>query len=388
MATVAGIRIKTKQPKIRNPLFADEKYTGTEPDWTADAADWDDATFDHQLRQSFYYYNYYYNQKDCKKDVAEWMTKSGIFDRVDVKSFMRTGDRTIPMTVCSLVMAHKAGMPFRGRHVEFMTGCIQKAIAALEPEVVVEEVKKVEAYRPTIQDRLNEKTSEVIGELEGLYDEVTLKHKVSTKIYDFLVKNAVPQSQLSKYERVYQARKTELETAQAKSDDQLTEGYKHMKSADFKRMLSFIQEILDAIEQYRGVKKATKAARKPKVVSKEKQVAKVKYMKEDKTLKLVSVAPATIIDAKELWVYNTKTRKLGCYVADSLTGPLGIKNSSVTGYDEAKSVAKTLRKPADQLKEFAKAGKVALRTFIKDIRATEVLLNGRLTADIILLKVQ
>lgn len=388
MATVAGIRIKTKQPKIRNPLFADEKYTGTEPDWSADAAEWDDATFDHQLRQSFYYYNYYYNQKDCKKDVAEWMTKSGNFTKADVKSFMRTGDRTIPMTVCSLVMAHKAGMPFRGRHVEFMTECIQKAIAALEPEVVVEDVKKVEAYKPTIQDRLNEKTSEVIGELEGLYDEVTLKNKVSTKIYDFLVKNAVPQSQLSKYERVYQARKTELEVAQAKTDDQLTEGYKHMKAADFKRMLAFIQEILDAIEQYRGVKKATKAARKPKVVSKEKQVAKVKYMKEDKTLKLVSVAPAAIIDAKELWVYNTKTRKLGCYVADSLTGPLGIKNSSVTGYDEAKSVAKTLRKPADQLKEFTKAGKVALRTFIKDIRATEVLLNGRLSADIILLKVQ
>ena len=389
MATVAGIRIKNKQPKIRNPLFADEKYTGTEPDWSEAAAEWDDATFDHQLRQSFYYYNYYYNQKDCKKDVAEWMTKSGNFTKADVKSFMRTGDRTIPMTVCSLVMAHKAGMPFRGRHVEFMTDCIQKAIDALEPEVtVVDDAKKVEAYKPTIQDRLNEKTSEVIGELEGLYDEVSLKNKVSTKIYDFLVKNAVPQSQLSKYERVYVARKAELEAAQGKTDLQLAEGYKHMKSADFKRMLAFIQEILDAIEQYRGVKKATKAARKPKVVSKEKQVSKVKYMKEDKALKLVSVAPAAIIDAKELWVYNTKTRKLGCYVADSLTGPLGIKNSSVTGYDEAKSVAKTLRKPADQLKEFAKAGKVALRTFIKDIRATEVLLNGRLSADIILLKVQ
>jgi hypothetical protein len=111
-------------------------------------------------------------------------------------------------------------------------------------------------------------------------------------------------------------------------------------------------------------------------------------MKEDKALKLVSIPPSLIPGAKELWVYNTKTRKLGCYLADSLTGPLGVKGTSITGYDEAKSVAKTLRKPADQLKEFAKAGKVALRTFIKDIRATEVLLNGRLSADIILLKVQ
>lgn len=390
MATVAGIKIKVKAAKVRNPLFGDEKYTGTEPDWSAEAADWPDEAFDHQLRQSFYYYNYYYNQKDCKKDVAEWMIKSGNFTKADVKSFQRTPDRSIPMTVCSLVMAHKAGMPFRGRHIEFMTECIQKAIDALEPEVtvVVEDKSAPKPYVPTIQDRLNEKTAEVIGELEGLYDEVTLKNKVTTKIYDFLVKNNVPQSQLGKYEALYNKRKAELTEAQAKTDKQLTEGYSHMKPADFKRVLGFIQEILDAVEQYRGVKKATKAARKPKVVSKEKQVAKVKYMKEDKALKLVSIPPSLIPGAKELWVYNTKTRKLGCYLADSLTGPLGIKGTSVTGYDEAKSVAKTLRKPADQLKEFGKAGKVALRTFIKDIRATEVLLNGRLSADIILLKVQ
>lgn len=388
MATVAGVKIKVKQPKTRNPLFADEKYTGTEPDWDETAADWPDEAFDHQLRQSFYYYNYYYNQKDCKKDVVEWMRKSGFFTPVEIKSFTRAPDRSIPMTVCGLVMAHKAGMPFRGRHVEFITECLHKAIALVEPEVIVESADATKAYVPTIQDRLNEKTAETIGELEGIYDEVHLKNKVSTKIYDFLVTNAVPQSQLSKYEKVYLARKAELEEAQAKTDKQLTEGYSHYKTADFKRMLGFIEEILSAVDQYRGVKKATKALRKPKVISKEKQVSKVKYAKEDKALKLVSVAPATILGAKELWIYNVKTRKMGCYIADNLTGPLGIKGTSITGYDEAKSVAKTLRKPADQLKEFAKAGKVALRTFIKDIRATETKLNGRLSADVILLKVQ
>jgi hypothetical protein len=386
--TSAGIKIKVKAFKVRNPIFADEKYTGGEPDWSADAATWDDDVFDHQLRQSFYYYNYYYNQKDCKKFVGEWMVASGNFTKVDLKAFLRTPDRSIPMTVCGLVMAHKAGMPFRGRHVEFMTDCIQKAIDELEPEVVAVVTGKVEAAKPTIQDRLNEKTAEVIGELEGLFDEVCLKNKVSTKIYEFLTKNNVPQSQLGKYEALYTARKAELVEAQAKTDKQLTEGYSHLKPADFKRILGFIEEILEAVEQYRGVKKATKAARKPKVVSKEKQVAKVKYMKEDKALKLVSIPPSLVVGAKELWVFNTKTRKLGCYLADSLQGPLGIKGTSITGYDEAKSVAKTLRKPADQLKEFGKAGKVALRTFLKDIRATEILLNGRLSADILLLKVQ
>lgn len=384
--TIAGIKIKVKAFKIRNPLFADEKYTGGEPDWTIDAAAWDDDVFDHQLRQSFYYYNYYYNQKDCKKEVAAWMLTSGNFTKDDVKLFMRTGDRTIPMTVCGLVMAHKAGMPFRGRHTTFMTDCIQKAIDGLEPEVAIISPKEL-AAKPTIQDRLNEKTAEVIGELEGLYDEVSLKNKVSTKIYEFLTKNTVPQSQLGKYEALYNARKTELLAAQAKEDKQLVEAYAHLKVTDFKRMLTFIDDILSAIEQYRGVKKATKALRKPKVISKEKQVGNVKYMKEDKDLKLISVSPASIIGAKEVWCYDTKVRKLYCYVADSLTGPLGIKGTTLTGFDEVKSVGKTIRKPADQLKEFIKAGKVQLRTFLKDIKATEVIGSGRINANMILLKV-
>jgi hypothetical protein len=57
------------------------------------------------------------------------------------------------------------------------------------------------------------------------------------------------------------------------------------------------------------------------------------------------------------------------------------------GFDLDKSVSKTLRKPAEQLAEFAKAGKVALRTFIKDIKAVEVKLNGRINSDVLLLKV-
>lgn len=386
--TTVGIKVKVKPFKIRNPLFADEKYTGAEPEWDASAADLDDDQFDHQLRQSFYYYNYYFSQKTCRKHVLEWMKTSGVFTAADIKAFNRTAEKSTPMTVSSLIMAHRAGMVFRGRHIEFITDCIQKAIDAVEPEITaVASAVQAVVYKPTIQDRLNEKTAEVIGELEGLCDDVLLKTKVSTKIYDFLVANAVPQSQLGKYESLYAARKAELLTAQSKTDAQLTEGYSFMKPADFKRMLGFIDEILSAVEQYRGVKKATKALRKPKVISKEKLVSKVKFMKEDKALKLVSVAPSSIIGAKELWCFDTKTRKLFCYLADTLTGPLGIKGTTITGFDEGKSVGKTLRKPTDQLKEFSKAGKVQLRTFLKDIRATEVIGNGRLNINTILLKV-
>ena len=67
---------------------------------------------------------------------------------------------------------------------------------------------------------------------------------------------------------------------------------------------------------------------------------------------------------------------------------MGIKGTSITGFDLAKSVGKTLRKPDEKLKEFAKASKVQLRRFLEDIKATETLGNGRMNLDTVLLKVQ
>lgn len=64
-----------------------------------------------------------------------------------------------------------------------------------------------------------------------------------------------------------------------------------------------------------------------------------------------------------------------------------VKGTGIVGFDTDKSVAKTLRKPDEQLKEFAKAGKVGLRTWLKDIKAVEVKLNGRINEDTLLLKV-
>lgn len=382
MATVAGIKIKNKVAKVRNAAFHDEKYTGGEPEWPEGAADWDSERFDHQLRKSFYYYNYYYSQKDCKKYVVEWLQKNSKLTQEEIKAFNRAGDRLLPMTVCSLIMAHRKGMPFRGRHIEFIIDSVQSVIERAEPEEaeLIATPAQV-ANRPTIQDRLNEKTAELIGELEGKYDELE-----GFKPYDWFVAKNVVQSQLGKYEAVYTKRKEELEQAQSKRDDQLKEAYSHYKAADFKQRLNWLNDLLGAIEQYRGVKKATKKLRVKKAPSKEKVVAKLKYAKDDKALKVVSINPADIVGATELWVYNIKTRKLGKYVAGSYQ-TLGVKGTSITGFDTDKSVAKTLRKPEEQLKEFAKAGKVVLRTFIKDIKAVETKLNGRVSEDVLLLRV-
>ena len=122
----------------------------------------------------------------------------------------------------------------------------------------------------------------------------------------------------------------------------------------------------------------------------------MKYAKTDDKYQLASINPEDIIKANELWVFNTKTRKIGKYVAD-IIDPLGagregsglsVKGTTITGFKETESIQKTLRKPEEQLKEFKTSGKVKLRTFLDDIKAVDIKLNGRINNDIILLKVQ
>ena len=109
------------------------------------------------------------------------------------------------------------------------------------------------------------------------------------------------------------------------------------------------------------------------------------YLKIHNGLKLVSIKPEDIIDTKELWVYQTKYRKLGKYITDSY-GTLGVKGTTITGFNTSASVQKTLRKPKEQLAAFKKAGKVKLRTFLEDVKAVDIKLTGRINKDTILLK--
>jgi len=178
----------------------------------------------------------------------------------------------------------------------------------------------------------------------------------------------------------------ELVEAATTKDEQLKEAYSHLSKVQLRKITAFYQEIVSACEMLAQEAKVNRKPKAKKAVPAEKIVAKLKYKKADEPLKLVSINPADILGAKELWTYNTKTRKLGKYVAEEFRD-LGIKGTTITGFSEAKSVQKTLRKPAEHIKAFKDAGKVVLRKFLEEINAVDTRMNGRINEDIILLKI-
>jgi len=176
------------------------------------------------------------------------------------------------------------------------------------------------------------------------------------------------------------------ELASGTEDEQLREGYSHLSRKQVRNLIAFYQEIMAACDMLAQEAKVNRAPRAKKSVPAEKIVAKLKYKKSDEPMKLVSINPTDIIGSVELWTYNTKTRKLGKYVAAEYQ-TLSVKGTTIIGFNENTSVCKTLRKPEEKLKEFKAAGKVQLRKFLDDINATDTKMNGRINEETILLKV-
>jgi hypothetical protein len=388
-----GVKKKTK---VKNINFSDEKYTGTEPTWDYDRAlIFSDEEFDHHLRKSFRYYNYYYSSKDLKKYVVAWLRQhegdSGVhkLDKPTIDLYARSADHLTPFTVCALIKSHERGMPLRDRHVEYILDAV-KRVLLLKADEEVEgklQIDKPAIKIPTIQDRLNEVAKKHILYFEILEDALFAGETVDPKVYEYLVKNSVPQTIISKIHAVFEPRYAELQLARKGEDEQLKEGYSHYKAADFKRCEAFYDKLFQDLAAYNQTKKATKKAAVRKPPQKEKLVKSLKYLKQDSGMKLVSINPVDIVGAEQLWVYNVKNRKLGKYVAEDHGGVLGVKGTTITGFSETKSTQKTLRKPEEQVKAFLASNKVELRKFLENIKTTEIKLNGRINADTILLKV-
>lgn len=393
---IDGAKKKAKAVS-RDPIFADEKAVGSEPIWdTERALKMEDAEFDHYLRQSLRYYNYFYSSKDLKKYLVEWLKQTaGVAHKLDaatITRFAKSTDGYTPLTAPALIKAHTRGMPLREREITYIVGVVTKALALDDAdekvvEIVTDKTKPVVKV-PTIQDRMNEIAMKHRLHFEELEDQLFEGKTVDPKAYEYLLANNVPQAMLTKIVSFFERHRDEFIEAKTTKDEDLKDAYAYMKAADYKRYDAFYTAMFDGFTQYGQVKKATKKAAVRKPPQKEKLVAKLKYAKNDTTNKLVSINPVDIIGATELWVYNTKTRKLGKYIAEDMGGALGVKGTAITGFNESKSVQKTLRKPEVQLKEFLAAGKIELRKFMDNIKATDIKLNGRINTDTILLKVQ
>ncbi len=372
------------------------------PSWVG-CESWDENKFLRYFHTAMQYYRMESTGKELKAKVIDWMGKNG-YDKKTIAAFKKTKDNRCSLTVGSIAACLLKGMQStrpdfnNGRDTTIWLGAeIAKIIDEGKNDIDEEAVKAAEdakpaVYVPSIQERTRDAALAMTEEIENAYQNFqTDPENFDPKAFKVLnlLKSQQAKAAHARIIRDFYARDlAELtELASGNADEQLKEGYSHRSKKQIRNFIAFLTEIQNACDMLMQEAKVNKKPRKTKAVSKDKLVAKLKYKKTDEPLKLVSVNPADIIGAKELWVFNTKTRKLGKYVAAEFSD-LGVKGTTITNFDEFKSVQKTLRKPAEQLKAFKEAGKVALRKFLEDINAVDTKMNGRLNEETLLLKVQ
>jgi hypothetical protein len=238
-----------------------------------------------------------------------------------------------------------------------------------------------------IQDRIRAKANDAIVELEGQVDDmITSGFSANSQPYAVFHTLQIKDAQTKYIAEWAKGKRIEFDGVMNTDDKELKEAYSNFTKPQLKKMIAYFDQVILDCQKISGESTKSRKPRKRKAKSPDQLTAKMKFMPEFKELKLTSVKVTDIIGAMSLWVYNTKTRKLGVYHAED-AGGLSVKGSSILNFVESKSVQKKLRKPEQMLPEVLNGGKVFLRNVMESIRAVDSKLTGRVNADTILLKV-
>jgi hypothetical protein len=367
---------------------------------------WDDVAgltgeqFGNKYRDAMKWYRLETSGKDLKPKVIDWMGRSGM-SKQEISDFKKTKDWRSNATMGAIAACLIKGMPDshpdwnNGRSFEeYLKKSISEAVESGKHDVEeVEEVKAVKAVAPvvTIQDRLKETSGDMSEEIDYAIDSwITDPDAFDPKAFKMvnLLRGKGAKAAHARFIKTYFKRGQDelLELASGDADEQLREAYSHVSKKNIKKLIDFYESIMTACDQIAAEAKLNKKPRAKKSVPAEKVVAKLKFKASDDKLGVTSVPPAQLVGAQGAVVYNTKTRKIGIYTALNSNG-LTVKGTTIGNFTE-KSTQKTLRKPEVQLREFKDQNtQRRIETWIKNIKATEIQLNGRLNAETMILKV-
>jgi hypothetical protein len=400
---MAKTATKTRVTKKQVIAHRTRAVKDTSPVWEG-CETWTADEFHRFFKRAMDYYRLESDIKTYKPVVIRWMESVGCA-KTDIIAFKKIKDNRISTTMGAVAACLNRGMtPLR---IDFNSGRdtaawlraeIVKVLAEgkddIDPDVAAaeKEANKKDVYTPSIQERVREAayrmTEEIENAIESFQADAENFDPKAFKVLNLLKAVEAKAAHARIIKDFYSKDLAELEElAGGNGCEQLREGYSHRSRKQIKNLIAFYQEVMAACSMLAQEAKVNRAPRAKKSVPAEKIVAKLKYLKTNEPLKLVSINPTDIISAKELWVFNIKTRKLGKYMAKEYS-ELSVKGTSIINFDEATSIQKTIRKPEEKLKEFKAAGKVQLRKFLEDINATDTKMNGRINEDTILLKVQ
>lgn len=396
MMTTSGIAAKRGRPKKvelkydvkpkKRRISKEAKLHGERVAWGPEPT-WDDQklkTFDYEthLGYALNWYSQTCLDATMKKYTLEYL--KSVNTPSDVMSKLLNLPDRLFTTLGSVARCATRGAKLAPNHKAFISSRVKELIREFSP--AAEEVHRVPLCVPRRQ--LDSMQRKLLEQIEYVTDEY-LETRDTDVLADFdfahVIRNVgADASQVRGVLKLIDPRLQELQGSLS-GDKELKEAYSHMKKSEVSVLIAFYKTILP-----QGIEVAPKKPRKQrtkKPQTAEKILRKFQHLPEwkDGSFKVVSIDPKDVLGADELWVFNTKTRKLGFFKAAE-EQKLTVKGTTILNFDEEASFAKKLRKPAEQLAQVKTLSKPATKKYVATIRAKEATLKGRINNETILIR--
>lgn len=387
--------VDTTSVRALDPKDPDTTYLGTEPLFAMQP---EPELRNIAINRALNWYSKFFGKKDAKNMLIQFLELND--KKNELKVIKKVNESDVNTSIIWLTRMNLRGLNLSeveqlrvNNEIKRLVNIVEKPeVKTSQTSIVKDTEEKQTVIRANVQEIMKEKAREAGGELEGLFDEFILlgcptKHNFKP-IEEVAKKNILPQH-ISILTEAWRSKLEEFNNVLNATDEQLVEGYSNFTKAQVKNIIKFIDLVLTDLNGYINVKKASKTPRVRKAVPVEKQVSKLKYLKEFKDpaqkLDLVSLHPVKLHGASEAWVYDCAKRKLHHYVADEYSKTFTVKGNTLVGFDNNKSEVKLLRKPNEQIKEIM-GSKPAARKFFDSIKAVSTQPNGRFNDSMIILK--
>ena len=337
--------------------------------------------------------SYIHTEVDSKKVTAEFIKYCAkTFDKADAELLKRLGDHRF-VAIGKFTYMMSRGSKLSAEHLDSIKEYYDRFVdMAKELEPVKTKTVKVTGPVISIQDRMREQVAELLGNWEGYLDDWRAGEYDISKFDPYKeMQYHQPGIKPAHAKIIQDAFKSGLEEARevfAFEDEDIKEAYVHFtaRKTERKKFLDFYEKIHTATETLINAGKATRKTRVKKSVSKDKLISKLKFKESESSIGVASINPVSILDSSELWVYNTKNRKLIHFVADKLQGPLSVKGTTIIGFDVINSKQRTVRKP-EILKGSGNLARTKFEKLYKELTTTEIAANGRINEHCVIIKV-
>ena len=340
----------------------------TEPEYAK--INCDNKNYIRQLWQLDFYCGQETSAKELKTETLTYLKKLGWEkDQLSKVSAIAEGFFGVVGKYC-LAMNNDAQLC--EEHTKGVIRLIESKLAAPTTEETVEEKPKAAKQKVDIQSAMWSQIESIVNELDEAIDNRNYK----VDVYKLLTSNEnAKAAQVRQIKSYFVEERKSIETSDG-------EEYNYT-AAQLKKLVKFLNDIELACDTVINAKKQQRTPRKKKATPKTKIVEKVKFLKSNVELGLVSINPIDVIDSTKVWFYNDKKRKLGFYEKDEFILGLSFKGVSVSGV--GRSGEKTVRK-TETLKGFQKLTKAKIEALYKGLTTTEGTPSVRTTSDTIFLK--